>query len=89
MPLVSIPPPYRGPTQGKADVQVQASDVRACLLAVDAEHPGFSDQIFDADGEVHVFVKLFLNGDLLRPDQLDRAVGPDDEVGVIAAIAGG
>ncbi len=86
MPIVKIPPPYRGPTGGLESVEVDAATVRACIEAVDAAHPGFAAQVFGPGGSAHRFVKLFVNGDQAVPDS---AVGPDDEIDVIAAIAGG
>lgn len=89
MPNVRIPPPYRGPTRGVAEVKVEGATVRACLDAVEALHPGFLPQVLDPHGEPHRFVRLFLNGDELGADALATRVGPGDELEVLAAIAGG
>ena len=89
MPVVLIPPPYRGPTQGAARIDVSGETVGACLDAVEARHPGFRAMVVDDGGRVHRFVKLFRNGDLLRGDALAEKVGADDEIEVLAAIAGG
>lgn len=89
MPRVSIPPPYRGPTQGEAEVKVEGGTVRDCLEAMEARYPGFLAQVMTEAGEVHRFVRLFVNGRLIDPAALDTAVGRDDEVRVLAAIAGG
>ena len=86
MPTVVIPPPYRGPTAGAESVRVEASTVRAAIEAVEARHPGFATQVFDASGEPHKFVKLFVNGDQAEPE---TAIADVDEVEVVAAIAGG
>ena len=45
--------------------------------------------VVDDAGRVHRFVKLFRNGDLLRGDALAEKVAADDEIEVLAAIAGG
>ena len=45
--------------------------------------------ILNARGELHLFSKLFLNGDLLDRDALDTPVSGDDTVAVIAPAAGG
>lgn len=89
MPVVTVPPPYQGPTQGKAEVPVEGATVGECLEAVDRLYPGFGPQIFENAGSVHSFVKLFVNGEPIEITALDTPVGPADEVGVIAAIAGG
>ena len=86
MPKVLIPPPYRGPTGGLESIEVAGATVRECIEAVEAAHPGFAAQVFDAAGEPHKFVRLFVNGDQ-APPEADVAAG--DEVEVLAAIAGG
>jgi molybdopterin synthase sulfur carrier subunit len=86
MPIVLIPPPYRGPTGGVERIEVTATTVRECIEAVESAHSGFAAQVFDATGEPHKFVKLFINGDQSPPE---APVAEGDEVEVLAAIAGG
>lgn len=89
MPVVSIPPPYRGPTRGLDEVEVPAGTVAAVLDAVEARFPGFRAQVVDADGAVHRFVKLFRNGEQLDGDVLAVPLADGDRLEVLAAIAGG
>ena len=89
MPTVLIPPPYRGPTQGEASIPVEAATVRACLDAVASRYPGFGELVFTDGGELHRFAKLFRNGEPLEKDALDASVEADDEIQIVAAIAGG
>ena len=89
MPTVTVPPPYQGPTRGESEISVEGATVRECLEAVGAAYPGFHDQIFDAAGAVHGFVRLFINGELLEREPLATPVKPGDEVGILAAISGG
>ena len=89
MPIVIVPGPYQGPTQGRGEIAVEAATVRNCLEAVEARHPGFLELVLDADGQLHRFVKLFVNDETLDPAALDAAVAEDDPIEVLAAIAGG
>jgi len=89
MPLVKIPAPYRGPTQGRAAIEVAGESVRACIEAVEAECPGIAELIFDASGGVQTFVTLFVNGEEIGRGEADTSVDADDEVEILAAIAGG
>ena len=89
MPVVKIPPPYRGTTQGAGVIDVDGATVREALEAVEAGHPGFAELVFDGSGEVQKFVTLFVNGDEIARDAVNTAVAPSDEIEVIAAIAGG
>jgi molybdopterin converting factor small subunit len=89
MPIVRIPPPYRGPTKGAAEIEVAGDTVRACLDAAEARYPGFRAQVLTPAGETHRFVRLFLNGTALPSGALDRSVAPQDEIAILATIAGG
>jgi len=86
VPTVHVPPPYRGPTGGEAEIPVEGATVRECIDAVEGVHPGFAAQVLGEDGKAHRFVRLFVNGE---PAELDQAVGASDSVEVLAAIAGG
>ena len=89
MPQVHVPSRYRVPTKGEGRIEVDAGTVRECIEAVEARYPGFQELIFNAKGELHLFSKLFLNGDLLDRDALDTAVSSTDTVAVLAPAAGG
>ncbi len=89
MPKVIIPPPYRGPTEGTGEVAVEGGTVLDCLEEVERKYPGFLRLVVSEDGALHRFVKLFRNGDQLDADALGLALAPDDELEILAAIAGG
>lgn len=89
MPTVHVPPPYRGPTHGAAEVEVEGSTVLECLDAVEARHPGFRALVLDAQGGIHRFVRIFLNGEQLDGDALATPVRASDRLEVLAAIGGG
>ncbi len=90
MATVVIPPPYQGPTQGKAEVEVSAGTVRGCIDAVEDRFPGFRPLVLDPGGDVHHFVKLFLNGDqLANGDALEHKIEAADRLEILSAIAGG
>ena len=89
MPRVDVPAPYRGPTRGEAVIEVDGETVGACLHEVADRYEGFGELVFDADGSVLRFVKLFVNGEQIDCAALDHLVSGDDEVMILAAIAGG
>ena len=89
MPTVLVPTAYRGPTRGQAEVEVDGATVKECIDAVEAQFPGFRDQVVDAQGNVHRFVKLFINEVSIENSDYDRPVAAGDRVEVLAAIAGG
>ena len=92
MPTILIPVIFRGPTRGDARVDVPAETIGACFDAVEARYPGLRELVIDPEkGGIHRFVKLTLNGELLDRDPavLETPVSGDDQIEVIAAIAGG
>ena len=89
MPKVLIPPPYRGPTNGESELVVESLTVRGAIEAVDRKHPGILPLVLDANGRLHRFVKLFVNGEPVDPKSFDQALAPADELEIVSAIAGG
>ncbi len=89
MPVVIVPPPYRGPTGAEGELQVEDGSVRACLEAVERAHSGFLAQVVDASGEPHRFVRLFRNGEPLLEGAMSTSLAGDDRLEIVAAIAGG
>ena len=89
MPVVIVPPPYRGPTRGEAELKVADGTVRDCLEAVERDNPGFLAQVVDAGGAPHRFVRLFRNAELLQEGAMDTPLAGDDRLEIVAAIAGG
>ncbi len=89
MPRVIIPPPFQGPTRGQGELKVEGRTVRECLGAVEAEHAGFLAQVLREDGTLQRFAKLFVNQEQVGEESLDMALDIDDEVEILAAIAGG
>jgi sulfur carrier protein ThiS len=89
MPAVHIPPRYRGPTNGASQVDVEGRTVRECIEAVETLHPGFLELVFDAQGKVRLFARVFLNGDDLGREAADAPVDSGDRIEILAAVAGG
>ena len=88
MPKVLIPPPYRGPTRGEAAVVVNGSTIKECLETMEDRFPGFADLIYE-DGQVADFVRFFVNDMIVNTDVLGVQLRPEDEIKILAAIAGG
>jgi len=92
MAKVIIPILFQGPTRGEAEAVVEGATIADCFDLVEAKYPGLKEMVIDpSTGEIHKFVKVTLNGELLARDTqtLAQSVGADDELEIIAAIAGG
>ncbi len=70
-------------------VEVEAATVREAIRGLVAQHPQLGPVLLDNAATVRIVHRLFLDGDQLEPDQLDRPVGPQAELGILTALAGG
>jgi len=87
---VRIPTTMRPMSGGASSVEVASGSLREVLEALNAAHAGFNDRLFDAAGELHKFVNIFVSDDDVRYLQgLDTPVKDGDTVSIIPAVAGG
>lgn len=90
MALVRIPTPLRRLTGGQAEVTVDGDSVAAIIDNLETNHPGMKARICDESGNIRRFVNIYLNNEDIRfLSGKETKVGPDDEVSIIPAIAGG
>ena len=90
MSTVKIPPVLRGATGGEKEVAANGSSVGEVLRAVVERHPETGHQLFGDDGALNRYVNVYLNDEDVRVlDGLDTAVGEDDTLVILPAMAGG
>jgi len=90
MPTIKIPPVLRASVGGEREVQADGADVREILRSLVAAHPATESQLFSAEGELNRYVNVYLNDEDVRVlDGLDTAVGPQDVLVILPAMAGG
>lgn len=87
---VKIPTLMRDRTGGAASVDAAGATVRAVIADIEARFPGSTTKVVDADGALHRFVNVYLNGEDVRfSGGLDAAVADGDVVTILPAVAGG
>ena len=87
---VQIPGPLRSLTGGANEVEVEASDVASLIEALEARHKGFRDRLYDAEGQLRSYIRIFINDEDARTlGQAKAALKPGDRVAIVPAIAGG
>ena len=60
------------------------------LRALASQHPATESQLFSEEGELNRYVNVYLNDEDVRVLQgLETAVGPDDTLVILPAMAGG
>jgi len=87
---IRIPTQLRSLAGGASEVAVEAATVSDALKALDAQHAGFAERLFDDKGELRRFVNVFVADEDIRFMQgVDTALGDGTVVSIIPAVAGG
>jgi molybdopterin synthase sulfur carrier subunit len=87
---VRIPTTLRPLSGGQSEVKVEGATLADVLAALEAEHPGFRDRLFDDEGALRRFVNVFVADDDVRYLQgLETPVPDGETVAIIPAVAGG
>ena len=75
---------------GAKSVQAEGSTVAEVLEKMNADYPGFREQITMDDGSLHRFVNIYINDEDIRfMQQLQTPVEAGDVVSILPALAGG
>jgi sulfur-carrier protein len=89
MSTVRIPPVLRENTDGTRSVEVNGTTVAEALDDLFAKHPALRARVTD-DGGLSRFINVYVNDrDVRYRDGLDTALGPDDTIILLPAMAGG
>jgi hypothetical protein len=86
MPTVILTGSIRQQAGGPGCVAVEAGTVRGAIAALEQIYPALHGWAVDERGALRRHVKVFLRGAAVA---LDAAVGPDEELYIVAAISGG
>src|SRR5215470_2782226 len=87
---VYIPTPFRRATANQDRVEIDASDVKGLLDALEQRFDGLRGLVRNDAGAVHHHVNVYVNGDEISQLQGQAtALKAGDEVSIIPALAGG
>jgi molybdopterin converting factor small subunit len=87
---VKIPPVLRPYTGGQREVDADGATVGEVLGGLAESHPDTRSQLFNEQGRLNRFVNVYLNDEDVRVlEGLDTAVGTDDTLVILPAMAGG
>lgn len=90
MATIKIPPVLRPAVGGEKELTASGSNVGEILRALAASHPQTESQLFAPDGALNRYVNVYLNDEDVRVlDGLDTAVGEEDTLVILPAMAGG
>jgi MoaD family protein len=87
---VRIPTQLRELTGGAAEVDAEGATVADVLKDLEAKHAGFSERLFDEQGELRRFVNVFVADEDIRfLDGVNTDVADGSTVSIVPAVAGG
>ncbi|OFX13668.1 MAG: molybdopterin synthase sulfur carrier subunit [Armatimonadetes bacterium RBG_19FT_COMBO_69_19] len=90
MATIRIPTPLRKLTADQRTVRADGGTLVELVEDLERQFPGIKSRIVDGDGNVHAFVNIFVDDEDVRFLQgLRTPVGPEAEVAIIPAMAGG
>ena len=89
MTKIKIPPVLRENVAGARTVDASGGTVAEVLDDLFAQHPALRDRVTE-DGELSSFINVYVNDrDVRYRDGLATALGPDDTIILLPAMAGG
>jgi len=71
------------------EIEVPASSVQDGLLRLVETHPALRPVLFDGEGRVRGVHRMYLNGEVLPRNDLQRPVGAADALLILTPLAGG
>jgi len=75
---------------GEKELTADGASVGEILRSVADSHPDTSSQLFSPDGDLNRYVNVYLNDEDVRVlEGLDTAVGQEDTLVILPAMAGG
>jgi molybdopterin converting factor small subunit len=89
MARIRLESPFAERIDGTEAVEVLAPTVEAALRELTDRYPQLVRLIWISSGVVNPLLAVFVNDKLLEPHELSAALKSDDEIDIIAAVAGG
>lgn len=87
---VRIPTQLRELSGGASELSAEPGSLAEILAELQVAHPGFTERIFDDQGELRRFVNIFVADEDIRfLDGLQTSVADGQTVSIVPAVAGG
>jgi molybdopterin converting factor small subunit len=90
MAQIVIPTPLKKFTQNQSRIEVSGNTVKEAILHLTEKYPGLKGHLFDQNGEIRSFVRIFVGDDDIHGlDNEDTIVRNQSIISIVPAIAGG
>ncbi|MBK8179960.1 MAG: MoaD/ThiS family protein [Planctomycetes bacterium] len=84
---VRLPSPLHSYTGGRSELDAEGATLGQVLLHLEGRFPGMRFRMVDEQDRLRPHIQCFVAGRVCR--DLGAAVGPGDEVMIVAALSGG
>jgi molybdopterin synthase sulfur carrier subunit len=84
---VVLPTPLAEYTSHRREVEAEGATLAELLADLDRSYPGIRFRMIDEQDAIRPHIKIFVNR--TQAAGISRALGPSDEVLVVAALSGG
>lgn len=90
MTTVRLPTPLRSFAEGQKEVEIDAGSVADALHDLTERFPGLQNHLFDDQGNLRMYVNVYLNDEDVRDLQgIDTVMQNGDRLMIVPSIAGG
>ena len=84
---VLLPTPLASYTSHRREVEAHGATLAELLVDLDRRYPGIRFRVIDEQDAIRPHIKIFVNR--VQAAGIERALGPQDEILVVAALSGG
>ncbi|MBD3176295.1 MAG: molybdopterin synthase sulfur carrier subunit [Armatimonadia bacterium] len=86
---IKLPTPLRRHAEGAKSLEVSAGTVGDALAALCERYPGLRDPLYDGEGKIKSFVRVFVGGkDVAELDGTGTPLSDGDQVSIVPPVAG-
>ena len=76
-------------TNDQEEIEVNGSSIGQCFEQLTALFPKVSEWLFGKDGKISNFVDIYVNLEMVDPDELTRPVNDGDVIHIVMMLTGG
>ena len=87
--VVNIHQTLRHLTNNQATVDVHGNTVGECLEDLLTQFPNIKDKLFNKKGTLLNYVDIYVNLEMVDPDELTRPVNDGDVIHIVMMLTGG
>ena len=70
-------------------IEVNGNTIGECINELEEKYPGIKKQIVKEDGNLHIYLEVYVNYQSAYPEDLAKKVKDGDEITIITMVAGG